>query len=299
MSFIIETKQNNKISFLDVNVIHEQGIFTTSVYRKPTFSGVYNHFGSFLPNTYEIGLIYTLVNRFSWICSYWSIFHSHTFKRGISEKWLSKNLIDRYFKLFLNRISNLKEAVPGAEKKLLWLVLPYLGTKSPQTRTKLQKSIEGVLKCCKLQFILRSQNNIFNNFRLKDPVLQTLTSDVVYKFPCWLCNGSYNGECIRNLAVRIGEHVCISHLTSKKIQSRKNSAVCHNLLNCNYSSTFENFSVLCHDNMKYFLELKESLLKMKGRPSMNQSIRSAPLYLFEWVLDTLLATLCRVPWSGV
>ena len=32
MSFTIETEQNNKIS-LDVNVIREQGKFTTSVYQ--------------------------------------------------------------------------------------------------------------------------------------------------------------------------------------------------------------------------------------------------------------------------
>ena len=34
-SFFIETEQNNKIWFLDVNVIHEQHKFITSVYRKP------------------------------------------------------------------------------------------------------------------------------------------------------------------------------------------------------------------------------------------------------------------------
>ena len=47
MSFTIETEQKNKISFLDVNVIREQGEFITSVYGKPTFSGVYTHFDSF------------------------------------------------------------------------------------------------------------------------------------------------------------------------------------------------------------------------------------------------------------
>ena len=31
MSFTIETEQNSKISFLDVNVIREQGKFVTSV----------------------------------------------------------------------------------------------------------------------------------------------------------------------------------------------------------------------------------------------------------------------------
>ena len=60
MPFTIETDQRNKISFLDVNVIREQGKFTTSVNRKPTFSGVYSHFDSFLPDTYKIGMIYVL-----------------------------------------------------------------------------------------------------------------------------------------------------------------------------------------------------------------------------------------------
>ena len=50
ISFTIETEQNKKISFLDVNV-HKQGKFITTVYRKPTFSSVYTHFDSFIPDT--------------------------------------------------------------------------------------------------------------------------------------------------------------------------------------------------------------------------------------------------------
>ena len=59
MSFTIETKQNKKMSFLDVNVVLDQGKFITSIYRKPTFSGVYTHFDSFIPDTYKSGMIYT------------------------------------------------------------------------------------------------------------------------------------------------------------------------------------------------------------------------------------------------
>ena len=62
MSFTIEPELNNKISFLDVNFVLEQGKFITSFYRKPTFSGVFTHFDSFLPGTYKISMIYTLVN---------------------------------------------------------------------------------------------------------------------------------------------------------------------------------------------------------------------------------------------
>ena len=76
MSFTIETEQNNKISFLNVNVIREQGKFITSVYQKPTFSGVYTHFDSLLPDAYEFGMILTLLNRYFRICCNWSMFHS-------------------------------------------------------------------------------------------------------------------------------------------------------------------------------------------------------------------------------
>ena len=47
MSLSMEIEKENKLSFLDVEVIHEQGKFTTTVYRKPTFSGVYSNFESF------------------------------------------------------------------------------------------------------------------------------------------------------------------------------------------------------------------------------------------------------------
>ena len=75
MLFTIETEQNNKISFLDVNVIREHGKFIRSVYQKPTFSGVYTHFDSFFTDTYKIDMIYNLVNRCFRICSSWSMFH--------------------------------------------------------------------------------------------------------------------------------------------------------------------------------------------------------------------------------
>ena len=181
----------------------------------------------------------------------------------------TENFIDRCFKLFLNRIHILKDKVPTVEKKPLRLVLPYLGTISLQTRTKLQKSIKGVRICCKLQVIFKIQNKLYNNFRFKGPVPQILTPGVLYKFQCGLCYESYYRECIRHLPVRSGEHIGISPLTNKRVQPRKDSAVCRHLSNCNYSPTFEDFSVLCHENKKYLLELKESLMIMRDRPSMN------------------------------
>ena len=117
---------------------------------------------------------------------------------------------------------------------------------SLQSKTKLKKSIKGVLNCCKLQVILKSENKLCNNFCFRDPVSQILALGVVYKFQCGLCNGCYYGECVKHLTVRSGEHIGISPLTNKRVQPRKDSTVCHHLLNCNYSPSFEDFSVLCH-----------------------------------------------------
>ena len=44
MSFSMETERQNKFSFLDIEVIREQGKFSTTIYRKATFNGVYSNF---------------------------------------------------------------------------------------------------------------------------------------------------------------------------------------------------------------------------------------------------------------
>ena len=103
---------------------------------------------------------------------------------------------------------------------------------------------------------------------------------MVYNFQYGLCNESYYGKCVKYLTVS-GDDIGISPLTNRKVQHRRDSAVCHHLLNCNYSAFFEDFSVLRQLNKKFLLELKGSLLIMRDRASMNQNIRSSPLYLFE------------------
>ena len=75
MKFSSEEEKNEKLSFLDEEVSRERNKFVTTVNRKPTFSGVYTHFDSFLPATYKFGMIYTLAFCFS-ICSNWTNFHN-------------------------------------------------------------------------------------------------------------------------------------------------------------------------------------------------------------------------------
>ena len=79
---------------------------------------------------------------------------------------------------------------------------------------------------------------------------------------------SYYGESIRHLDIRSGEHIGVSPLTGKKVKPSNNSAICDHLLHCNFVPSFE---------------IKESLLIMRDKPSLNRNINSAPLYLFDKV----------------
>ena len=78
-------------------------------------------------------------------------------------------------------------------------------------------------------------------------------------------------------------HIGVSPLTGKKVKPSNNNAICDHLLHCNFLPSFDNFSVLAHENKKYLLEIKESLLIMRDKPSLNRNINSAPLYLFDKV----------------
>ena len=118
-----------------------------------------------------------------------------------------------------------------------------------------------------------------STLKFKDQVPKDLTSVVVYKFHCRLCNESYYGECMRHLNVRTGEHIGISPLTRKQV-TPKNSPVADYLLLCIHSASYDDFKIT-RENKKFPLELKESLLIMRDNPSLNRNITSAPLYLFD------------------
>ena len=131
--------------------------------------------------------------------------------------------------------------------------------------------------------MFKSQNKVADTFRFKDRIPKDLTSGVIYKFQCCLCNESYYGEFVRHLNVRIGEHIGISPLTKKTVKP-KGSIVSDHLFLCNHSPpSFEHFSVLTKENRKFVLELIESLLIMRDKPSLNRNVKSAPLYLFDRV----------------
>ena len=69
--------------------------------------------------------------------------------------------------------------------------------------------------------------------------------------------------------VRTGEHIGIPPLTKKQVKP-KNSSIADHLLFCSDSASYDNFSILTGENKKFFVELKENLLIMRDKPSLNR-----------------------------
>ena len=83
--------------------------------------------------------------------------------------------------IFLDNKHRIKENMITVPKKPLFL---DLWTLSVQTRTTLRKYLKGILNCCRLQNVLKSQNKLANAFHFKDRVTKELKSGVVCKFQC-------------------------------------------------------------------------------------------------------------------
>ena len=75
ISFTRAFENNSTLPFLDILIDHSNRI-STSVYRKPSFTGLFTHFDSFTPISYKRGLVYTLVNHYFKIFSSHQLFHS-------------------------------------------------------------------------------------------------------------------------------------------------------------------------------------------------------------------------------
>ena len=70
--FTYEVEKDKCLPFLDGNILFSNGKFSTTVYRKPTFTALFTNFE--FPITYKRGLINTLLFRYFNISSSYMLF---------------------------------------------------------------------------------------------------------------------------------------------------------------------------------------------------------------------------------
>ena len=104
IKFTMDNEKNpDKIPFLDVLVCNKPNL-VTSVYRKPTYTGLLTNFFSFTPSKYKNGLIKTLLDRCYKINNTWIGFDKdlENLTKILNKNQLPTKLINKVTKRYLN-----------------------------------------------------------------------------------------------------------------------------------------------------------------------------------------------------
>ena len=285
ISFTEELEQNDTLSFLDISVRRTPDGFTTNLYRKKTFSGVFTNFFSFLSIQFKASLVSTLLFRCLKLSSTSDIFHQEVerLREILSRNSYPLEFIDQCISAFLNKTFTKKEKAPADETPSETIVLPYLGKLSLEIRNRLRKYVSKHIKSCKLNIIFRSQRRLKTLFRFKDSIPLALQSYILYRFTCRTCNCSYIGKTDRHSHIRWCEHLKLTPTRKRPSKSKQESTAIHlHLKSAEHPASLEDFLIIGRENTRndFKLKIKESLLIKKHRPKLNENLQSIPLLLF-------------------
>ena len=168
-------------------------------------------------------MIFTLLFRAFKSCSNFELFHQEilNLKDIFKRNGYLGNFIDACIKRSLNQVFIDKKIYALAPKKELVCVLPFIGKKSLQLRSKLVKSAQNNLSFCHLKVLFQSSYKLHTLFRFKDSLNKKIRSHLVYRYSCSSCNATYYGKTYRHFFTRAAEHMGISNLTSKRVKNVK------------------------------------------------------------------------------
>ena len=224
MRFTSETKNKILILFLDIIISRGNKKFTTSVYCKPTFSGVFTNFGSFIPKSYKCNFLFNLLHRAFKIRSNFELLHQENdkLKTIFENNGYPKSFVDFCIKKCLDKVFIKRKKLLKASKMELIYVLLIIGKKSLQLETHLANSIENKLKFCKLKVVFRSPCKLNSLFRYKDSLKKKIRYDIVYKYTFGNCKVTYYGKTYLPFFTRAAEHMGISNLTGNVLKVSNN-----------------------------------------------------------------------------
>ena len=154
-----------------------------------------------------------------------------------------------------------KVIVQNVPKRNVFVKLLCLGRTSFQIRKKLQNLSRNNLTSCNLKIVFTLYVRVKGFFTFKDKLPQMLLSGLAHKYKCGDCNAFYYGKTKRHFKVRIREHLGISHFTRKNVKiDNPRTVILEHHLRCNYSPSYEKFSILTRENNDFKLKIMESLL---------------------------------------
>jgi len=179
----------------------QSGIQTTT-YRKPTHSGLYTHWTSFIPHHQKRKLVFGLLDGAYKIASTYNAIHSEfmNIKSMLIRNGYPKAYIDRCIMKYLNKkyetSVNSFTIIPPMTTTIN-MRLPYLAEISYEVRREMQRFVHRYA-IMPFQFrLMRETNKLNKSCTYKDKQNHLRRSSVVYKLTC-TCGSNYIGQTRRN-----------------------------------------------------------------------------------------------------
>ena len=279
IKFTVEKESNGKLPFLDVLVRRENGRFETSVYRKPSFSGLGTSFFSSIPKSLKFSAIASAIFRAYHISSSYASLHLEL-KRIVSfftENGFPSKIIHSYVARFLNAVYEKRPSSFDVPKLERYFVLPYFGPESEKMKCEIFSLLSKFYPFLNPRIVLINPFSLRAFFSYKDRLPKCCQSTVVYEFCCASCGASYVGSTVRNLHSRIQQHLGKSVRTGKFLVKPDPSPIREHSLACDTLVRGEHFSILGKACSHLDLRILESLHIYDRRPSLNNMTSSFPL----------------------
>ena len=184
MIFTHEKEVDRKLPFLDCLVSRENGQFSTSVFRKSTFTGLGLSFFSFMSHIYKINSIKTLLFRAKTISSNHTVLNKEI-SFLVNYFWQNgypKSVVYKVIKNFISKLQNSRPLIHTVAKQKLFVSLPFFGMHSERMKNEIIEIIGKIYPQIDLQVALVNGFSIGSLFPYKDRQPKALQSSIIYKF---------------------------------------------------------------------------------------------------------------------
>ncbi len=266
IKFTIEHEEKNKLPFLDTLVGRHKDRYTTSVYHKSTYTGLYLNWTSLTARRYKIGLIKCLANRIWNICSDPKERETELIKLRFTllQNEYPPDIVDQELKAFKERKMKPSSLPPKPDKKR-FIVLPYTNRKCEEFAFRLKNLVDSNFNDLDFNVAFKTPRTIGHLFPYKDRIQHNEEkSMLVYKITCKNCESTYIGKTARILSHRINEHKLGSSSACRQ----------HIQTNPDHCMDYENIEIIDTADNDLKLRIKELLHILKKKPSLNKQLNS-------------------------
>ena len=308
LKFTVDLFDKETPHFLDLE-LSPDGL---SIFRKDTNTGLYVNFNSYVPWSYRVSWIRSLVSRAHAICKPDILkLEINLIKKFASWNDFPKAIASAIINRSLNnddKTDQTNESDPNMDTDVttIYFRMPYFGDKGVSLiKACINKIRANCIKNRKIVFKILydvAKTEVFCNNKDKTSFL--CQSNVVYKFVCPGCNSSYVGKTERTLSERTTEHAWSSNDSAIKFHLDScdafNDILCiHNMSPSLFSDTWfsdagsdnhralrielvqNNTTIIDRHNNWNILLFKEALKIKELKPCLNSGLKaSKELQLF-------------------